>query len=885
MLNDISKYKFIRDTILYTEDNQARATIDDQVLGIRDQVCLPKLVDCFYLNELKAIHDTVLENTVEKPYWPVRYDEDAQYKLPEPPLGNYFDVDKLDQVEMSDDIFENSGGDDIDYQKFYKEWEEENDSYHEDIQEYGEDYEEEDQDERNKHEQKVLEFNNREESIIDRYKNTSQEYADALKKAQDDLDDRKEKWDKKLEDLWKDWEKGDMKKGEFSTKRQELENEFYDFKLDYYVAIQTAMLELNDTNMEELDELQKLEKERNDELKEFNEKIQTIKKNYDKKMKERSDQHKETGNDIYLRSNGYVGVIWRKNREKMEKDLQDLEFYNARNNVSKAIPWVPLNKREWFVEYNDRLYADWEKCIWRKETANMTKIQDGYMEQYSGRQTYDSIETEYGTLSGYTVSNNFSRWHGGDAVMVSRNYTNDDPKASESSQFSFSYEYKLRVGNRHDQGNITAVKILGMITGYGEGSGGSENSGYHYGVVTAYKDSVAQEKYLKQIDEEDDTNVANLQELEEKYNKAKYKLDDELLKDLDDLKYKLDEDILEKEHDLNSQIRDMTGGKMQSISGLQLTANTMRFKGEDNAEILRQINEQIIELNDNINQVRQQYGKDIDELKKNYNDDKKKLNQDYVKELDKLNEENRDKVDEENKRHADKVKDIREDYQEEYDKWDADANKEWDDKVDKAKQELDDFFDQYREAKENWDKDKVKQWNKKYKDDYPEAELSEGYSIIDGGVPLEVLGTFDERKEAWNEYVKAADDWSIGWYDPTNAAIDKYDTAVANANKDLAIKLNEFDRLNLNQREVWKFSINDFAAFADQFTDEQQTAYKSAWGEKGAFGFSALQVWVKTDYKANTGVEYPDYFEEDYPDGIEDDVQKRYINNDNVHHI
>ena len=77
MLNNISKYKYIRDTILYTEDNQARATIDDQVLGIRNQVCLPKLVDCFYLNELKAIHDTVLENTVEKQVWPVRYDEDA----------------------------------------------------------------------------------------------------------------------------------------------------------------------------------------------------------------------------------------------------------------------------------------------------------------------------------------------------------------------------------------------------------------------------------------------------------------------------------------------------------------------------------------------------------------------------------------------------------------------------------------------------------------------------------------------------------------------------------------------------------------------------------------------------------------------------------------
>ena len=101
-----------------------------------------------------------------------------------------------------------------------------------------------------------------------------------------------------------------------------------------------------------------------------------------------------------------------------------------------------------------------------------------------------------------------------------------------------------------------------MINGYGEGSGGSENTGYHYGVVTAHKDSIGQEKYLNQIDEEDDTNVANLQDLEEKYNKAKYKLDNDLLINQDALKYKLDEDILKKEHDLNSQIREITGGKM-----------------------------------------------------------------------------------------------------------------------------------------------------------------------------------------------------------------------------------------------------------------------------------------------------------------------------------
>lgn len=132
MLDNISKYKYIRDTILYAEDNQPRATIDDNVLGIREQVCLPKLVDFFYLNELKAIHGTALENTVEKPEWPVPYDESIQYKLPEPELGNYFDVDGIENIEFNDDIFENTGGDYIDYDQLYQELNEEDDSYSQD---------------------------------------------------------------------------------------------------------------------------------------------------------------------------------------------------------------------------------------------------------------------------------------------------------------------------------------------------------------------------------------------------------------------------------------------------------------------------------------------------------------------------------------------------------------------------------------------------------------------------------------------------------------------------------------------------------------------------------------------------------------------------------
>lgn len=54
---------------------------------------------------------------------------------------------------------------------------------------------------------------------------------------------------------------------------------------------------------------------------------------------ENYDFHVEA-NDIFLESNGYVGMRFSENGDKLKQDIAGLSVYNAHANVKKKIPWV-----------------------------------------------------------------------------------------------------------------------------------------------------------------------------------------------------------------------------------------------------------------------------------------------------------------------------------------------------------------------------------------------------------------------------------------------------------------------------------------------------------------------------------------------------------------
>lgn len=147
MLETIEDYIYIDDNILYKsstdsqgeETKEPRATIDTDVLGIREEVRLPRLVDYYYLNELSAIHSNSLSNSVTFK-WPVPF----KTKFPQPDLSKFADVDKLEEIDTDVyDICEMNGGEYPDYWECVEEERDADDLYYKKLERAKEDYDKE----------------------------------------------------------------------------------------------------------------------------------------------------------------------------------------------------------------------------------------------------------------------------------------------------------------------------------------------------------------------------------------------------------------------------------------------------------------------------------------------------------------------------------------------------------------------------------------------------------------------------------------------------------------------------------------------------------------------------------------------------------------------
>lgn len=90
---------------------------------------------------------------------------------------------------------------------------------------------------------------------------------------------------------------------------------------------------------------------------------------------------------MYLKSNGNYGEPYFENYRKLEQDLNGISVYPAAQNVKKAIPWIPSSETDKFIEYNNRLMADWENCRFRRGSGvEMWKKIPGMMETYHSYQ-------------------------------------------------------------------------------------------------------------------------------------------------------------------------------------------------------------------------------------------------------------------------------------------------------------------------------------------------------------------------------------------------------------------------------------------------------------------------------------------------------------------
>lgn len=72
---------------------------------------------------------------------------------------------------------------------------------------------------------------------------------------------------------------------------------------------------------------------------------------------------------------------------KLDAGISASKVYPSALNIRKAIPWIPESDKEKFIEYNNRLMADWENCRLKMISTgyyDFSKKIGGMMESYEG---------------------------------------------------------------------------------------------------------------------------------------------------------------------------------------------------------------------------------------------------------------------------------------------------------------------------------------------------------------------------------------------------------------------------------------------------------------------------------------------------------------------
>ena len=136
----------------------------------------------------------------------------------------------------------------------------------------------------------------------------------------------------------------------------------------------------------------------------------------------------------------------------MRDDIAALNIYPAYQHVDKAIPWIPKGTEDTYIEYNDRLFATWEKCTCLKAETELSRDVAAGIESYTSSETFPSVTDDYTgvTYPGHTSTSSFKRILYGDFLSFEREYVNNGEGASESSTYSVDdTTYSVRFGNRH----------------------------------------------------------------------------------------------------------------------------------------------------------------------------------------------------------------------------------------------------------------------------------------------------------------------------------------------------------------------------------------------------------------------------------------------------
>ena len=851
MLESKTDYKYIRDKMFGT-NGQTRVAIDADVLGTRAQKRINRNVDYFYLKEIDTLYNTeALQQSVEFAY-PIS----TSNKLLAPKTDGYADKAKLDKLKVdSEDIFKYSGNESPDYDALRQRLDTAEDAYRKAIESALTTKTETIKALKAQYQEDLQTYASQTAALDAQLPGIETEYQRKLSSNDEDYKQKLSALDQRASEIDKQYRSNKIDLQAWNTQRSQLEDEYYDAYKDYFAGAEDAEAWRSTQKASILSQKFEIYVQQLGTEKKYNDDVAKANEQYASTVSQEQKKLNQTSQEIWTQSNGIVGSTYRENLQKVRDDIAALDIYPAYKNVDKAIPWIPKGTEDTYIEYNDRLFATWEKCTCLKAEAELSRDIAAAMEHYSSSETFPSVTDDYTgvTYPGHTSTSSFKRILYGDFLSFEREYVNDGEGASESSTYSVdNTTYSVRFGNRHQSGKVEKVVLVIQVEGSGE-----DGNGFKYALVDATFDKTVAADWL-----------AKFNTAEDQHHTAIQKIDDKYAEDSKDLKFALDSDLEALQFNYEKALRDLEWEYVQEkqsatqswISGIDTTmqqANALKASGKDNSAQLQQIRDSKTQYLEQISRLQQTFDQKRLDLSTKLSDDKTNRQQKYSDDLDALTSKMREDKNTEDSLYASKLEDLRNQYADHIAQAEQALQDEYDRTIANAAEERDSVYKANEERTNALNTSLANLWNQKcdsegWGDDY---KVSDGYNFGGGPPSSPAAGTLEFDK--WYAQNFSLPLWNLGIQNDQaiDAAIDAYNTTEAEATYTKLQKSSQIERMDLSRRDRFTFSGGQFAGFASTFSKTVTSGY----GERYSGRVGIISAFAVMKYGAETGGEYKDY--------------------------
>ena len=851
MLKSKTDYKYIREK-MFGAEGASRVTIDSNVIGTRSQKRINRNVDYFYLKEIDTLYNTEdLQQSVEFDY-PINISN----KLISPKTDRYADKDKLAKLAVdSEDIFKYSDNEDPDYDALRERLDNATDTYQKNVQAALTTKNDTISNLKQQYENDILSYSKQTAALTAQLPGIELEYQNKITANDKEYEQNLAALRARIAEIDKQYRNNEIDIAAWNTQRSQLEDEWYDACKDHFAGAEDAYIWLSGQKSSIMAQKFDIYVQQLETKKKYDEDVAKANETYSNAVSQEQKNLNQTSQEIWTQSNGIVGSTYRENLQKVRDSIAALNIYPAYQHVDKAIPWIQKGTEDTYIEYNNRLFATWEKCICLKADIQLSRDVAAAMEHYTSSQTFPSTTDDHTgvTYPGHTATSDFKRLQYGDFLSFEREYKNDGEDSSQSSTYSVDdTTYSVRFGNRHQSGHVDKITLVLQIEGSGE-----DGHGYKYALVDATFDKTIAADWLSKFDTAEDEHQIAIQKIDDKY-----------VDDSQDLKFSLDSDLADLQFAYEKSLRDLEWEYVQEkqsttmswISGIDTTiqqANALKAEGKDNSSLLQQIRDSKTQYNEQIARLQQTFDQKRLDLSNKLSEDKTNRQQKYSDDLNTLTNKKNTDINEENSLYANKLEDLRNKYADNISQAEQSLQDEYDRTMENAAKERDSVYKANEERTNALNKSLANLWNQKcdsegWGDQY---KVSDGYNFAGGPPSTPAAGTLEFDKWYAQNFSLPLYNLQIQNDQAIDAAIDAYNTTAAEAKYTQLQKSSQIERMDLRNRDRFTFSGGQFSGFASNFSKTSSSGY----GERYCGSVGVIAAFAIMKYGAETEGKYPDY--------------------------